>query len=274
MPSNEAFPHLPDDWEPTRATLHAYSHGVSAIPRTHAPAHPKWWHVSLKVADDGLVTDPVQLPNGDSLRLRMDLQRHVTVIETSDGPVGEFDMTAGDTGTEFADRLIAAVTGLGLEGEYAREKFENEEVREYDPEAAETFWKALTKVHEVFDAQRNAIDGDVGTLQLGPHGFDLSFEWFGTKIETHEEDGETQEYPSQLNLGFYPAGDAYFYSNPWPFDQSLTAIELPHGAEWHTEGWQGTMLRYADLADDPEGPAKLRGYAAAVFAAAAPTLTA
>ena len=33
------------------------------------------------------------------------------------------------------------------------------------------------------------------------------------------QDGE--EATAQLNLGFYPAGDAYFYSTPWPFDESL-----------------------------------------------------
>lgn len=274
MASADAFPHLPENWEPTRATLHAYSHGVSAIPRAHAPAHPKWWHVSLKVTDDGLVTDDVPLPDGGAIHLRMDLQHHVTYLDGPEGAIAEFDMTAGDTGTEFADRIIAAVAGLGLEGEYTREKFEDDEPREYDPKAAETFWKALTTAHEVFDAHRAGIPGEPGILQLWPHGFDLAFEWFGTKVETYEEDGATQEYPSQLNLGFYPAGDAYFYSNPWPFDDSLTKTELPHGAVWHTEGWQGSMLRYDDLAGDPDGPAKLREFAAVVFAAAAPTLTA
>ena len=111
-------------------------------------------------------------------------------------------------------------------------------------------------------------------LQLWPHGFDLSFEWFGTKVETHEEGGEVQEYPSQLNLGFYPAGDAYFYSNPWPFDEALPATQLPHGAVWNTEGWQGTKLEYAGLVGDPDAAAKLGEYAAAVYKAAAPTLSA
>ncbi len=274
MASEAAFPHLPEDWERTRATLHAYSHGVAAIPRAHAEAHPKWWHVSLKVTEDGLVTDDVSLPDGGSLRLRMDLRRDVTVLESDGRQAIELDMTAGDTGTEFAERIIAAASTLGLEGEYLREKFENDDPREYDPAAAERFWEALIAVHEVFDSHRRGLDGDVGILQLWPHGFDLSFEWFGTRVETYEEDGEMQEYPSQLNLGFYPAGDAYFYSNPWPFDEALTEVDLPHGAVWHTEGWQGTKLAYSGIAGDPEGAAKLAEFAAAVFDAAEPTLTA
>ena len=94
-------------------------------------------------------------------------------------------------------------------------------------------------------------------LVIWPHGFDLSFEWFGTRVERFEENGEVQEYPSQLNLGFYPTGDAYFYSNPWPFDESLPANELPHGAVWNTDGWQGTKLDYADLVGDPDAAAKV-----------------
>lgn len=268
------LPELPADWEPTRATLHAYAHGVSALARTHAPAHPKWWHASLKVKPTGLATDPIPLPGGGDLQTLMDFDRHVVVLVPPEGGALEFDMTAGTTGTEFADRLIEAAAGLGLSGEYVREKFESDEPRTYDESHASTFWQALADIHSVLDAHRLSLEGSVSPLQLWPHGFDLSFEWFGTKVETHEENGEVQEYPSQLNLGFYPTGDAYFYSNPWPFDQALTTNQLPHGAVWNTEGWQGTKLRYADLAGDPDAATKLSEYAGTVFEIASPTLMA
>lgn len=272
--AGEFLPEFPSDWEPTRATLHAYSHGVSALARTHAPAHPKWWHTSLKVTSNGLVTDPIPLPDGGEMRARIDFDGHVVMIEPPDGAAIEFSMTAGDTGTEFADRLIEAAGGLGLTGEYNREKFENDEPRAYDETHASTFWRALTNVASVFEEHRSSLEGSVSPLQLWPHGFDLSFEWFGTRVETSEEDGEIQEYTSQLNLGFYPAGDAYFYSNPWPFDEDLPTKDLPHGAVWNVDGWQGSKLDYAGLAGDPDAAAKLLEYAAAVFEVASPTLTA
>jgi hypothetical protein len=272
--AGDFLPEFPSDWEPTRATLHAYLHGVSALARTHAPAHPKWWHASLKVTSTGLVTEPMPLPDGGEMRVRMDFDRHVVVIEPPDGVAIEFDMMVGDTGTEFADRLIEAAASLGLTGEYNREKFENDDPRPYDQAHASTFWRALTNVASVSEQHRSSLDGSVSPLQLWPHGFDLSFEWFGTRVETYEEDGEIQEHPSQLNLGFYPTGDAYFYSNPWPFDEGLTTNDLPHGAVWNVEGWQGSKLDYAGLAGDPDAATKLREYAAAVFEVASPTLTA
>lgn len=273
MAGADFFPKLPDDWEPTRATLHAYAHGVSALARAHAPAHPQWWHASLKLTPDGLVTEPIHVPGSGELRAHMNLKRHIVVLESDGDPI-EFDMTAGATGTEMADQLIDAVSGLGLDGEYNREKFENDEPRAYNPAHASTFWQALSNVASVFDDRRTSLGDSVSPLQLWPHGFDLSFEWFGTKIETQEEDGEVQEYPSQLNLGFYPAGDAYFYSNPWPFDPALPDNELPHGAVWNTEGWQGSKLVYDDLVGDAAAAEKLTEYAAAVFELASPTLLA
>jgi hypothetical protein len=137
---------------------------------------------------------------------------------------------------------------------------------------------ALTNTDRIFKEHRATLDGEKGPVQLWPHGFDLAFEWFGSRVEVHEEQGERQELPSQLNLGFYPGspGQApYFYSNPWPFEaDALLGRTLPDGARWHTEGWHGTILPYEELAGNPNAEERLVVYARRVFELAAPTLTA
>lgn len=279
------LPPLPDDWERTRSTLHAYAHAAGSVPRALAEAHPKWWHVSLKVRPHGLVGEAVDLPSGGSVSTMLDLNSHEVVVAASDGTRTAIPMTDGLTGTEMGDRVIAAVADLGLTGEYDRSKFESGDPRSYDPEAAGDYLTALVNVAAVFERHRSSIGGDVGIVQLWPHNFDLAVEWFGTLKVPYEEDGETVEYPSQLNLGFYgggapsePGAEAtapYFYSNPWPFDgDTLLGEALPSGAEWHTEGWEGTILPYATLAGDPDAETGLAAYARAVFDLAAPTLTA
>ncbi len=274
MPASAFLP-MPDDFEPTRASLHAYAHAVGAIPRVHAISHPKWWHISLKVTPVGLVTESMAIPGGGTFRLRMDLNDHDIVLETSKGEASRFSMREGATGTEMGDALIAATAQLGLDGEYNREKFEDEEARSYDPEKAARFFAVLIDVEHALARHRATLDGSYGPLQVWPHGFDLAFEWFGTRVETYEEDGEVSEYPSQINFGFYPGGEPYLYANPWPFDaDDLLPTPLPAGAEWHTEGWEGTMLPYAKIAGDPEASTKIVSYARTVYDTAAPTLLA
>ena len=271
--SNTFFAPLDEQWEPTRATLHAYAKGVGAIARAHAVPHPKWWHISLKVRPNGLVTDNLPVPSGGSVALRMDLVGDSVVIESSDGTASSVPMTDGLTGTEFADALIAAVANCGLEGDYLREKFVDETPREYDPQVATALMGVFVNANTVLERRRATLGDSVGPVQAWPHGFDLAFEWYGTRMEQYEEGGEVQAHPAQLNFGLYPAGRAYFYSNPWPFEgEALLGVELPHGAEWQTEGWKGSVLYYDQVAADPAAETKVLEYAAAVMSAALPTL--
>jgi hypothetical protein len=272
MFSKDFFPPL-TEWEATHKTLHLYSNVVGVVPRAHAEFHPKWWHISLKVQPEGLVTDNMPLPGGGIFSLKMDLLQHKVVLTTSRGDVREFSMTEGLSASAFGDQVLAAVADLGLTAEYARGKFEDDEARQYDPAAAARFLTALVNADRIFKKHRAGLTGEVGPVQLWPHGFDLAFEWFGTRVEEYEEDGEIVKHPSQINLGFYPGGEAYFYSNPWPFEtDQLVNNPLPSGASWFTESWQGSMLEYAKLIGDSQAEEKLLAYAKAVYDLASPTL--
>ncbi len=264
---------MPVDWEPTRATLHVYANAVGVIPRAHATPRDKWWHISLKLDDQGLATDAMPLPGGGELTIRMDLRNHEVVLASTSGETRSLSMQDGLTGAVFGERLIALVAEFGLDGEYATEKFADDDKRTYDPVAAAAYMDALVNVDHNLAVHRASLEGPTGPLQVWPHGFDLAFEWFGTRVESHEEQGETVEAPAQLNLGFYPGGRAYFYSNPWPFDASITSNPLPDPAQWHTEGWEGSILYYDELLQSPDPAARLLEYAQVVHAVAAPTLT-
>lgn len=275
MPSLK-FPAL-ENWEPTHPTLHWYAKAIGVIPRAHSEPHPKWWHISLKIQPEGLVTGNIPLPDGGTFTIKMDLVKHAVVLETSSGDSQEIDMTAGLTSTQFGGQLIDAVAKLGLQGEYLREKFEDDGAREYDKSVTENFLTAVNSANQVFDQHRGTLSGDdIGPIQLWPHGFDLAFEFFGTKQVEYEEEGKMVKYPSQLNLGFslgepsHP--EPYFYSNPWPFDESLTSAELPKGARWFTDSWQGTMLPYAEIAGDDMAGERILEYAKRVYELASPTL--
>ena len=115
-------------------------------------------------------------------------------------------------------------------------------------------------------------------MQLWPHGFDLAFELFGTRQVKYRTGDKETIYPSQLNLGFSPGESShpgpYFYSNPFPFEDKLLEHELPDGARWFTEGWQGSLLPYEVLAGSEDAEARLLEYARVVHEISAPLLKA
>lgn len=275
MVSEVIFPSL-EGFEPTRQTLQLYSRVVAAVPRTHGEFHPKWWHVSLKVQPDGLTTDKVALPDGGLLQLKMDLVEHDIILTVDGEVVNTLSMAHSRSSTAIADNVLSAAARLGLEGEYERERFENDDPREYDPAKVGDFLTALVNADRIFKQHRAALSGEMGPVQLWPHGFDLAFEWFSTRMLGYEEQGVRKEQPAQLNLGFFPGGpevDPYFYSNPWPFEADVLLGEaLPEGVSWHTEGWQGTILPYETLADDPDAEERLLAYAKRVFELSSGTL--
>jgi len=265
---NPPFPTLPEGFEATRATLHAYSKALGTLPQAHIAKHPKWWHISLKVRPAGLTIDNVGLPSGGLLNGWVDMRTHEVVIETSHGDRKGFAMGAGMTGTEMADAIIDHVSGFGLEAEYVRKDFENDEATSYNPDHAGTYWTALSNASKVLEAQRAGLTGELGPVQFWPHGFDLAFEWFGTKKVEYEG----TMLPSQLNLGFYSAGDPYFYSVPWPFDEALLTGPAPGAGRWTNDPFQGSVLDYGAVADREDGAEIVAAYAKGAYEAAAPTL--
>jgi hypothetical protein len=260
------------DFEPTRRTLHLYSRALAGIPRAHGIAHPRWEHVSLTVTPRGLFSDPVPLPAGGALSLLMDLRKHRIILETSRGGERIFPMSAGLTSSMIGEAIITAAAEFGLTGDVQRERFQDRDEREYDPDRAKTFFAALIEVDRVFRIRRGELGERTSPVQFWTHGFDLSLEWFGSRSVPSE--GEDQ--PAQLNLGFFPGSpdtEPYFYSNPWPFAaEKLISHSLPEGARWHREGWEGSILPYNELAEDPRFEEKLLNYARAVYQTAAPTL--
>jgi hypothetical protein len=265
--SRIVLPVLPAEGEPTRQTLHAYARTIAAVPRARGIAHPNWWHVGLVVRPDGFATGAVPIPGGGALSLRLDVHAGDVVISTSGGIEHRVDMASGATASEMGDEIIDVVGGLGLDGEYDRSRFEDDAPREYDPVAARAYFDALTAMRGVLERRRVTLGVRVGPLLLWPHGFDLAFEWFGTKTAVH--DGDT--LPTQISVGFVPEWEPYVYSSPWPFDERLTEQPLPHGAVWHTVGWQGAMLPYEAVREgDPA--VIVRDFAQAVFDSASPGL--
>lgn len=260
------FPELLPEFAPTLATLHAYTLAMEAVPRAHGIPHPRWWHVGLVPGASSLGTAPVALTGGGEFTSVMDLESVEIVVRVPEEE-HRFSMSAGLTAAEMADRIIVVAAGRGLRGPYDRSRFDDDAPRHLESGAVAAYAAAFDAAVAVLQHRRGTLGDRVSPVLVWPHGFDMSFECYGTRSVT--EAGA--DHATQINLGFYPGDDPYFYSSPWPFDPELVERPLPRGAVWNTAGWTGACLPYAAVVGG-NGFEVVGEFAAAVFAAAAPGL--
>ena len=264
------------DGSPTRDTLHRYSRVAGAVRRSLSLAHPLWWHISLHVYPDGLTTTPIEVldRSGTMLEIRLNLRRHRLEI-TCGNESREIDLTEGLTATDLGDQTVELIKALGFERGIDRSLYTNDTDSLYDTTSAEEYLSALLWIESCFSAAAQEIGGDTGPVQLWPHHFDLSFEWFGTRLVESEEVTQTDGARAQIGFGF-SLGDSsvsqpYFYATPWPFEQQAISQDLPHGASWYQDSWQGALLLYETIR--AEGETRLRDFIKTVHAVASPGLT-
>jgi hypothetical protein len=272
------FPDL-SGTEATRETLKAYSRVLSAVRRAHAPAHPRWWHLSLRVEPDGLRALPMAWPgrSDTTFDIVLDLRDHRVVVTAGSDVLPGPELEQGLSATALGDRLLHMLRGVGIAAIADREKYADEDARIYDPAAATAWLRAFQQAQGALHEVREYVEGERGPVQLWPHHFDLAFEWFGARAVEYVEDGEQREAKSQIGFGFsgVPSADdgewPYCYATPWPFQEEFAANELPKPAVWITEGWEGAMLPYAAVR--ARGGGLLTEFCRVVYEACAPRLT-
>lgn len=236
---------LPTEWEPTRATLQRYAHALTALPRAGAPSHPRWSQVAMDVTPDGLVSAATPLGDGTELVSAIDIANHQIAISAG-ATIRVFDLTEGPTPHEVGEAVAVVAAEHGSTIEVDESRYEDDTIQEYNPAHAKAFFDVARTVAEAFEEINARISGEITGPHLWPHGFDIATEWYSDRMVDY--DGTPTS--AQIAIGWYPAGDAYFYANPWPFEESWADVELPGVATWNTEGWYGALLNVADI---PEG---------------------
>ena len=263
----EEYPQLTVGSE-TRNSLHAYCRALGAIKEHLTPPHPRWWHGALSVTADGFSTGELGGAEGRHLpALGLDLHRHSLTA----GERELLNLASGPSSKEVGECALAFLASHGPEVEPARERWDDPAGQMYDAETAGAYRRAFHRVATEFAEFRSGLAGSVSPVHLWPHHFDLSMEWLGSRRVQWEEGGEEREAAAQIGFGF-SAGDSghpepYFYANPWPFEAGFSETELPAGAGWHLEEWQGALLPYAAVAS---GTATVHSFLESVFELASP----
>lgn len=246
------FPPFAQGWEPTRASLQRYAQAMTALPRVGVEHDRRWAHVSMhpvRLEDGGigLATVPTPLPSGASLVSTLDVQCDLIRIEAGTDRL-TIDLNPGPSPRTVGSAIADLAKAHGSSFEIDTDRYANDDKQTYERWHAHMFHDNALWVMDTFSVFNNGIDGETSGPHLWPHGFDIATEWFSTK--TVDAEGSN----AQIVVGFYPAGDSYFYANPWPYNEAWGSAAPPEGVTWHLEGWQGAVLAVSDLSgiDDRE----------------------
>lgn len=261
------------DWRATRDALHDYARVLGYFRRELTPPQKHWWHITLRVSARGLTTTP--MPGGaGAVELTLSpIDRRVDVA-SSGGATASIPLasqSAYDLGAAIAD----ALDELGVSAPTPSASF-NTKSHDYDPAAAARFWSALASVDLVFKEFKGRLREESGPVQIFPHHFDLSLNWFSGRRVPGVDPADADNADEQMNFGFVTGdasiAEAYFYATAYPTPDGLTKAELPDGAYWQTEGFTGAVLPYAMIAESDDGRARLLAFLEAAQRAGADSM--
>jgi hypothetical protein len=266
------FPPLPlAEWRDTRDTIHHYSQVLGAVRRSLMPPQKHWWHISLRAAAVGLTTTPIPA-GGMTFEMLLDLTTHELGISTSEGDWWDMSLR-GQSVHQFYRDTLEALRTLGIQIEIDSKKFEDRERRTYDTIAVEDYWQALSQIDILLKQFKGELRQETSPVQLWPHHFDLSLVWFSGRLVPGQDPNDPENADEQMGFGFSTGDEGirepYFYVTAYPWPEGLEATELPPGAYWNTDGWNGAVLPYAELVGAPDADNKLLGFWRAAHGAGA-----
>ena len=243
-------------WKSTRDALHAYAQVAGAVRGTFTPREKHWFHVSLRATSRGLTTMPVPARSG-TFEISLELATARWCVDFSDGSHWNTPLR-GQSAAELFAETAPVLAGIVRVAKVKRAEFGRTVWRDFDTEAVQRYWRVLSWVDVELKRFKASHHAETSPVQLWPHHFDIAMLLCsGRKIpETDHSDPDVSD--EQLNFGFVPGDDAireaYFYATAYPDPMKRMRTRLPPGAYWHTRGWDGAVMPYAELrrARDPE----------------------
>jgi len=262
------------EWRVTRDTLHKCAVLNGKIRAALAPAEKHWWHVSLRVAPEGLTTTPMPTES-QNVEILMDFRQHAQVLSTSNGENIGIPFT-GQSINELYRSTKDALVSIGVDPELDGSLFADESEGHYDGPAVERYWRAMITVDEVFKRFRDTLPGETSPVQVFPHHFDLSLNWFSGGLVPGADPEDEENAAEQMGFGFVTGDeeidDAYFYVTAFPTPDSWVERKLSPAAIWHTGTWTGALLNYDALIAMADPAEALYRFLKSTHAAAVPLM--
>ncbi|NLU72667.1 hypothetical protein HCC61_08270 [Streptomyces sp. HNM0575] len=271
--SSDVWPRLRvADWAPTRDTLHMWAQIVGKIRLKHAPMVNHWWQVSLYVTPRGLTTSAVPYHSG-VFDIEFDFLDHRLRIRTSGGDSRSIALTSRPV-ADFHAEVLRAMGDLGIEAAIQSHPNEVEPAVKfaddfdhatYDPDAAQTFWRQLLRVHLTMDEFRSSFVGKASPVHFFWGSMDLACTRFSGRTAPPHPGGAPhlanwvmeEAYDRELSsCGFWPGGaeEGAFYSYAYPTPAGFAEHRIAPESAYYSAEYGEFLLPYEAVrtAADPE----------------------
>ena len=258
----------------TRDALHSYSRILGGWLKSLRLRRKHWWHASLRPSITGMSTGVVRANVPFELELNL-LESRLVIrsghLELSEPLVGQ---SAGNLAS-CLDGLLADLGVRSTDTQGAASPSETE-YPGYSNDMAIRMHGALASIAGALEDLQAGIREETSPVQIWPHHFDLSMIWLpGPKIEG-EDPADEEHADKQMNFGFVfgdeTISEPYLYVTGYPLPESLPAADMPQPAVWQTDGFDGVVLRYADLVAQQDPYEYLQGLWTGLMHVARPDL--
>ncbi|MCC6801958.1 MAG: hypothetical protein IT319_03660 [Anaerolineae bacterium] len=278
---------LPQFDQPTLESLHTAARLLGAVRLLMFERQPNFLELGLKITQDGLSTD--RLP-GDG-EVLLDFRRLALVYQPGSGgdtllPIsGESqaglleallrtvyprelaEIVPLADGISYTEAMFRAVERFVNRLKPKRDHLSGAAPLTFDAGSARSYADALYAIFTGIARFRARLDGAQSPVVVWPEHFDLSFLWFASTPDEHHP---------HLNFGFAPYSvgidDPYLYAYAYPYPTEYVPPALPNGAHWHTQGWTGVVLPYAEIAKQANPEAYVEASCIAINRALRPLL--
>jgi hypothetical protein len=224
----------------TRDTIHSYAKFIGAVRAKMTPQQKDYWHISLLAGPQGFRTSPIPTEESNTFEISMNLVSHGVHISSSTGHNRNIPLK-GQSVSQFSIQILSALETMNTKPDIDLEKFEDDKDLEYNPVIASEIFRSYSLVDIIFKTFKGTIKFETSPVQLWPHHMDIAFTCYP----------HTKDNMEQIAFG-YLTGDSgieepYFYITVYPELKDYSKINLIDDAYWHTDQWQGTVLKYRDL---------------------------
>lgn len=262
-----------ESWQDTCATLQLWTQIVGKIRLSHTPWLNHSWHVTLSLTARGLTTSAISCRDR-VFQIDFDFIDHVLRIETSDRPQLRLPLKAQPV-ADFYATVMAALADLGISAKISewpnevsdRIRFsEDRGHAAYDPEYANRFWRALSRVDRVLKLFRTGFIGKCSPVHFFWGSFDLAVTRFsGRRAPLHPggvpnlSNAVVREaYSHEVSsAGFWPGGGLIkypaFYSYAYPEPARFPTASVRPEAAFYSEQLREFILAY-DVVRAAESP--------------------